>query len=279
MILALVLTTAEHFLDLPHSKILLSTVLLSGLLTSLLYRLFSQGLLFPWDFQQRLKVPYLGVVPHLKGGPNFDIHVEALQGFGELLPHNAKVLAWVGLEPGVGKTTLLALVAVNLARSGRRVLVVDGDIYHASLPDRLEVKIDEASKAWNDPSTSNWREAIVATNEPSLSLLPARRVQGREDDLPSLQPLLSAAAEEFDWVLVDTPSVKAIPAAVKMTQGCDGCILVLDCSTPVRQFEVQVLARLKSPAIGFMLNDAHNRETNTYYYYYKAAPEREKESG
>lgn len=123
-------------------------------------------------------------------------------------------IAVVSQKGGVGKTTICLNLGVALAESNRRTLVVDldpqgaiglalarGDTEWAGLADCLMGEVAIA-------------EACIQTKLEQLSLLPRGRLNPvdadefeRALDSPEvLEPVLRAAAEQYDFVLLDTPS-------------------------------------------------------------------------
>ncbi len=108
---------------------------------------------------------------------------------------------------GVGKTSLTVNLAVALSRSGKRVLIVDGDLGLANVDVLLRIHVERSLRDvienGDDPL-----DTIVSVG-PNLSVLPASsgvpemlNLGQREQSL--LEGLLRKISSHYDFVLVDT---------------------------------------------------------------------------
>lgn len=140
----------------------------------------------------------------------------------------APIVGVISGKGGVGKTNLVANVALSLASRGRRVLAVDGDLGMSSLDVMLGMT-PRRTAAHVLAGECTLEEAIVEGPH-GLHVLPA--ASGRSD-LHSLRPLAMArllvplyrASADYELVLVDVgPGVSS--TVVSLAAACDRLLLV-----------------------------------------------------
>jgi flagellar biosynthesis protein FlhG len=140
----------------------------------------------------------------------------------------APIVGVISGKGGVGKTNLVANVALSLASQGRRVLAVDGDLGMSSLDVMLGMTPDRTA-AHVLSGECTLEEAIVEGPR-GLHVLPA--ASGRSD-MHSLRPLALArllvplyrASANYELVLVDVgPGVSS--TVVSLAAACDRLLLV-----------------------------------------------------
>jgi capsular exopolysaccharide synthesis family protein len=128
-----------------------------------------------------------------------------------------------------GKTTFAVNLATSLAKSGKKVLLIDGDLRKPDVRYMLKISNGVAGVQevllGEDPS-----QAIVSMPESGLHVLPANA-----RNLADVYELLasSTAAEQierlgrdYDHVIVDTPPALAFPDALVWAKLTDAVVLV-----------------------------------------------------
>ncbi|MCB9762839.1 MAG: polysaccharide biosynthesis tyrosine autokinase [Alphaproteobacteria bacterium] len=133
--------------------------------------------------------------------------------------------------PGEGKSTVVANLAVALAREGQRVLVVDADLrrptqhrFHAATNNAqglTQVLLGQVSA----------EDAVQATGIEGLSLLSAGAAPpdpGRMVASHSMSALIAGLAERYDRVLIDAPPVMVVDDALALARVADGVALVVE---------------------------------------------------
>jgi flagellar biosynthesis protein FlhG len=119
----------------------------------------------------------------------------------------ARVITVTSGKGGVGKTTLVANLGMEIARLGRRVLLMDGDLGLAN----LALLFNQAPRRTVEDALAGrcLLEDVVVPVRDNLALLPAGAGVARMADLPDhdRRPLLGEIARlgaEHDLLLIDT---------------------------------------------------------------------------
>jgi capsular exopolysaccharide synthesis family protein len=158
-----------------------------------------------------------------------------------------QVTSAVGSE---GKTSLSCQLAKSLARSGRRVLLIDGDLRSPAVNSHFAIPIEpgvcevlrrEASAA----------TAIRPCATPNLFLLPAGRCEKlalQQLAMDGFRNLIAEVRNTFDFVLIDSCPVLPVADALLMAREADGVLLSLMCD--ISQIERVQTACHKLTAIG-----------------------------
>jgi non-specific protein-tyrosine kinase len=140
-------------------------------------------------------------------------------------------------EPGEGKTTISANLAVALAESGRSVLLVDADIRSPKLHEIFGL---ENSNGLSDivERRVDVKDAVQASDYPNLHVLPS----GPWTNLPGIllgstemTELHGFVTEVFDYVLYDTPALLSVADALPLVRLADRVICVVRAAFSGRQ--------------------------------------------
>jgi capsular exopolysaccharide synthesis family protein len=178
--------------------------------------------------------------PSGKPGPSNDpaqqVLVESVDAVRTMLLHLARTQSLrtvmvTSAGAREGKTSLSCRLAVSLARSGLRALLIDGDTRNPSI-----------HKVFGVPCESGFCEVLCAGADissvirtspvPGLSLLPAgRRCEQMSQALGQgrARALFEMLGQEFDIILVDVPPILPVADALMIGQQVDGILLSALC--------------------------------------------------
>lgn len=177
--------------------------------------------------------------------------------------------------PGEGKSETAANLAVALARSGVRTLLISGDIrlpridrlfgmpHTAGMTDVLRGETDAAQVVQRVPDVDNLH---VLTSGRQITT-PGELLQQ-----PTLQRLMEWATATYDIVLVDAPPVLAVADAATYASIVDGVVLVVRAeSTRRRRLEelLHELRNAKAAILGAVIVDARRDRWSSYGVYYR----------
>jgi capsular exopolysaccharide synthesis family protein len=177
-----------------------------------------------------------------------------------------------------GKTTLSCHLAASLARTGRRTLLLDGDMRR---PTAHRLLNQQKAPGFSEVLRGEipWRDAVRNTSLESLKMIPAGEIDNtsvRELSKDSLAALFDDLRAEFDFVIVDSPPILPVSDALSLGRHADGVIFSLMHEVsrlPCVNEAHERMARLGIRILGAVVNGArgstygHNYR-NRYYYGY-----------
>jgi capsular exopolysaccharide synthesis family protein len=191
----------------------------------------------PDDVTRHLGLPVLGTTTSSRTVKPAEF-AERIAGDYQTIRTNLRLLASGGMpqkltvtSPGMreGKTTFAVNLAISLAKSGKKVLLVDGDLRKPDV--RYMLKMSNGTPGVQEVLLGeDPRDAITALAESGLHVLPAN-----SRSLADVYELLvsSTAADQvdrlsrdYDHVIIDTPPALAFPDALVWAKLTDAVVLV-----------------------------------------------------
>ncbi|MDY6922407.1 MAG: polysaccharide biosynthesis tyrosine autokinase [Pseudomonadota bacterium] len=214
-----------------------------GVVAALVLEALDETLASPDDVEKKLGVPVLGVVPLLdKGQTTAAALADIRSGFSEAYyslrtalqfstPDGAPSSLLVSsARPAEGKSTTAYAVALNLARVGKRVLLIDGDLRNPSM--HRVVGVDNERGMSNLLSGSSDLQSVVQrTRQDNLFFIPCGPLPPNPAELwgsDRLRQFLAEARESFDHVVVDGPPVLGFADSPLLAATVGGVLFVLE---------------------------------------------------
>ena len=148
-------------------------------------------------------------------------------------------------NPGSGKSFISTNLAVAFALRDQKVIVVDGDMRHASTSEI----IGSPSKGLSDYLSNritDWRSLVVS--DPKMhgaDVLPVGKFPPNPTELlegPNFGHLVKELGKVYDYVLIDCPPVTAMADSKLIESVVDNCVFVIR----VGNFERASLPELES---------------------------------
>jgi len=140
-----------------------------------------------------------------------------------------KTLVFTSSIQGEGKTTSAVNVAFSLARSEKRVLLIDMDLRRPRVNRLLKLKV--APGLTNYISGFNTFEEIFhASIYPNLDVITAGNLTPNPAEMAAstaVTDLLDSMKESYDYIILDTPPVNVISDALPLIKYSDGVVLVV----------------------------------------------------
>jgi succinoglycan biosynthesis transport protein ExoP len=177
--------------------------------------------------------------------------------------------------PQEGKTTVGISLAITMAQSGNRTLIVDTDM-----------RRPRVHKAFNIPNTSgissailgieSLSQAIVPSGVENLEVLPCGPIPPNPAEILHTKRFVEIVGElslKYDRIVFDSPPVVAVTDAVILSTICDGVLIVIrplsTLKSAARQAKKQILD-VGGNIVGVVFNDLdlENRQYGYYHYYY-----------
>ena len=212
---------------------------------------------------------------------------EAYRSFRTTLFHSTKnspdkIIQITSAEPGDGKSTTAANLAIAIAQSGKKVLLIDADLRRPTMHTLfgLPQDIGLTDVLLNEVA---WFNAVRPTRVNNLSVLTAGLCPDNPAELLSLSHLpemLTAARVAYDFIIVDTPPILAISDPAIVAPYMDGLLLVVRMGKNRRAVVERAREMIDAHGIrlyGVIINDV-DYTTDAYYGAYDKYFEGEKPS-
>lgn len=249
----------------------------------------------PEDITNYLELPYLGLVPSIKfdtsakgakGPPSPDLisrhepssaASEAFRGIRTKILFSTaeeppKVIAVTSVAPGEGKTISSANLALVMAQTGSKVVLIDCDMRRPKLHKLFGVNRDRGISNVL-VGESELDSVIVNTGISGLCLIPCGPIPPNPSELlgsAHMKKVLDTLRKHFDHILIDTPPISAVADVILLTRSVDGILFVVRANGPARDLirnGLNQLSAVSARILGAILNDV-NLNRNAYYYKY-----------
>lgn len=258
---------------------------------------FDDTIRVPSDVERKLALPLLAVIPVQEEGSTADSLGDPKSSISEAyhslvvnLRYSTthgfpKVLVVTSAGQSEGKTTSAYAIAADMARLGRRILLIDADLRRPTLHRRMGAQAPGLTEALvsdvpvsslvlpSDIENLSYLTALPMPPEPALLLSGDRMGQ-----------LIAELAQMYDSVIIDCPPMLGLSDTVAIAKLSDGVLFLLDASGFHRGAVKTALRRLKlinAPILGIVLNkfDPKSGGSEQEYYgynYYSYGREDEK---
>lgn len=235
--------------------------------------------------------------------PPHSVNVEAYRilrtnlGFA-LLDKPLHTIMVTSAMPGEGKSTTATNLAIFMAKSGKKTLLIDADLRRPTIGERLHIPrermglsnaIVACAQSLSATTGSLWKSStpfptgdfslnpyMHAVGIPNLKVIPAGPLPPNPPDLldsramESLQVALASSGA--DVIIFDSPPLLGLSDASILASKVDGILVVVDIERANKKHIEQVKAHFtqaSSRVLGCVLNKQHrNRKDSSYYSYY-----------
>ena len=144
-------------------------------------------------------------------------------------PNRPRVVVVTSAAPGEGKSTVAVGLAVSLARSGSRVLLVDANLWRPRLTEYLGLAASASGLTDVLAGGAEVNDVTLSTDDSRLRVLPAGPLPEDPGELlgsPVMRALLDGLREAYDVVVVDTPPLLPLVDGAAVSALVDGVLLV-----------------------------------------------------
>ena len=186
------------------------------------------------------------------------------------LDHPIRSLVVTSAAMGEGKSTTIANLAVTLAQSGRRTILVDCDLRRPSLHTIFNLRQEPGltNMVLDNEDTAPLQETAVD----NLWLLSSGTLPPNPADLlgtKRVDQVIATLQEQADIVLFDAPPVVAVTDAAVLGAKVDGVLLVVSAGKTRRDHAErakEMLEKAKVRIVGATLTNVPKSNTMGNYY-------------
>ena len=169
-------------------------------------------------------------------------------------------------------------IAENMARRGRRVVLVDADMRRSFMVQRYKLELEGEGQGLAHflAGQCDLNDVVYETDLYGMCLIPAGRDVVNPINLIDssyFEQMLEALAQSFDLVIVDAPPIGMVIDAAEIAGFCDGSVLVLEYNhTRLREVAECKWQMEKSgtPVLGCIINKVNFNALSAKRYYNKS---------
>jgi capsular exopolysaccharide synthesis family protein len=175
--------------------------------------------------------------------------------------------------PSEGKSTVSANLAITMALSGARTLLIDCDLRRGALREAFgitsKIGFSEVLK-----QEVNWREVVVPTAVSTLFVLPRGKTLGQPSEhllRESTEVILKEIYQHYDYVIIDSSPVLAADDTTSLAPKIDATLFVVRLSYTSARLTKKALELLYGRQVnipGVILNFVDTSLPEYYYYQY-----------
>lgn len=196
--------------------------------------------------------------------------------------HGKKKCRVVGVTSSVrgeGKSTTAINLSYTLAETGKRVLLIDGDLRLPSVAKKLGIKGSPGLSNLLVGDSTKEQSILKSTDLDTWFILPSGDIPPNPTEMlgsDALEQLIHDYSEDYDFIVVDLPPVNIVSDALVISPLVDGMVVVVrenyserralkNCTRQLTLSNVKIL--------GFVMNVTSDGATgygrNKRYKYYK----------
>ncbi|MBD3183602.1 polysaccharide biosynthesis tyrosine autokinase [Candidatus Poribacteria bacterium] len=291
-----------------------------GILSAILLELLDDSIKRKEDVEQYMELPVIGTIPRIDGfntdksknniiknnSEKFDKNVKEIirhivlyspKEFSEspwmesyrnlsanIRYHNVdkpiKSLLITSAMPQEGKTTTSSNLAVVMAQTGVKILLIDSDMRRPKqniiFQQNRKPGLSDLLLSDNNSESINFESYIRPTQQENLYLLTAGDHFSDSNKLITsgkMQKLVNDLKQDFDLIIMDSPPLMLASDSITLSKIVDGTIIVLNSGNTKRKIGIQareILEGVEAEIIGAILNNVdYSKQYGNYYYNYR----------
>lgn len=171
---------------------------------------------------------------------------------------------------GEGKSTVAANLAVSMAASEHKTLLIDADLRHPT-QHRLFNIVNKVGVSDIIANKLDWKIFASETETPNLYVMSAGRTPPNPAELLGsnrMGDILEEMKQQYDTILIDSSPILLVPDPISLSKHVDGVIIVARYNFTTNQAILSTKEALKlanKPIIGTILNNVSNSDRRYAY--------------
>src|SRR5215208_4960899 len=179
--------------------------------------------------------------------------------------------------PAEGKSTIAINLAVSLADTGARVILIDADLRRPSMAEYVGIE-GNVGLTTVLIGRADVTDVVQPLGTTTLDLLPSGQIPPNPSELlgsPAMAGLLDRLTASYDMVLLDSPPLLPVTDSTVLSKLAGGVLLVVGADRLHRAQLQETLVSLETAGadlFGIVLNKANRKDQATYTYGGSYAP-------
>jgi capsular exopolysaccharide synthesis family protein len=177
-------------------------------------------------------------------------------------------------QPGEGKSTTTANLAIAFAQLSKRTLLIDADLRKPVQHNVFGCSRGPGLSEYLIGDVSDLNSIIHTTKVESLSIITAGGLPPNPSELlgsERMSQLVDTLEQEWDMVLLDSPPIVAVTDASMISGEIDAIAIVVKAGSTERSAvdrALDMMRNVRAPLIGAILNGASQESLGGKYAYY-----------
>lgn len=180
-----------------------------------------------------------------------------------------KTIAITSPNAGDGKTTVCINLAISMAQTGSRVLIVDGNLRNPILH-RIFALANDMGLTNIIYTKSTYEDFIKPTVIKNLDILmcgPKPPNPSEMLNFAAVKGILDGMKKDYDYIFIDTAAIVGITDGMLLSSACDGTLLVLVLGETSSNDAIKAMELLKDVdacIIGIVMNKCRQGARKAY---------------
>ncbi|MBC8432090.1 MAG: polysaccharide biosynthesis tyrosine autokinase [Desulfobacterales bacterium] len=247
----------------------------------------------PEDIKRYLNIPYLGpvpvIVPNDNPGKDFPPEMvvlnspkstasEAYRGIRTNILFSSaefepQVIMVTSSGPQEGKTITSSNLAITMAQSGNKVVLLDCDMRRPRVNKLFGISRNRGMTNLLVEKT-DLKLTVFNTSIPNLHVIPSGPIPPNPSEIlgsKRMEELIEVLRKNFTRIIIDTPPITAVTDAALLGKLSDGVVLVVRANRTVRDMAktgLEQLTAVGAKLLGVVLNGVSMGRGSYYYYQY-----------
>jgi capsular exopolysaccharide synthesis family protein len=247
----------------------------------------------PDDIKRYLGIPFLGPIPNHTSEMRSDTLVtvdypkstasEAYRGvrtaihFSSTQEEKRRTLLVTSSSPSEGKSLTASNLAVTMAQTGTRTLLVDADFRKPFVHKLFGLTIESGCSNVL-VGTAELDDVIRKTDVPNLEVITCGHIPPNPAELlgsENMKKLIAELKSRYERVIFDSPPISLVTDPVIISTAVDEVLLVLLAASSSRTIalrSVEQLRDVRANLLGAVINNVKSGRGSYYYYQYYDSP-------
>jgi len=185
-----------------------------------------------------------------------------------------KIFAVSSSNPGEGKSTTSANIAIAMAQSGSKVLLIDADMRKSVQHKIFGIK-NKKGLSSAVSKMSSLEDCIQKNVMENLDVLTAGPIPPNPSELlgsEQMTVILNELSEKYAVIIIDTPPVNVVTDAMELAKNISGIIMVVRYAVTTDEDVAAAYKKIEFAQmnlLGFIVNSIKHKHHGGYYSKYK----------